>query len=181
MRASNQKRATRKPKRNHRIPRRWIPEIAGLFHGRENIRTVGSTASRTRQSHDAGKCSLTPEVSKGYAHSENAENDTRRNNQCCHNARHKRMLSPSSIQEVVRISPFPHLIRKGRHQISCALSFENGFPPVATIHHVIDRSGILDSEFSCHKHDFAPKEAKCQRIMRLCGTDPFSFSRIMRD
>src|SRR5665213_1827273 len=35
------------------------------------------------------------------------------------------------------------------------IRFENGFAPVATIHDMIDGTGIFDSEFSCHGTEFA--------------------------
>ena len=59
-------------------------------------------------------------------------------------------------------------------QRSTLIALENGFAPVATIDDVIDRSRILDAEFSGHAHEFAPEKENRQRIMRLCGTDPFA-------
>jgi 3-deoxy-D-arabino-heptulosonate 7-phosphate (DAHP) synthase class II len=54
---------------------------------------------------------------------------------------------------------------------------ENGFAPVATIEDVLDRTWIFDAEFSGHGQEFAPDQAVSQQIMRLCGTDPFTWAR----
>jgi hypothetical protein len=41
---------------------------------------------------------------------------------------------------------------------------------IPTIGELIDRSWMLDAEFSGNGQEFAPGEAFSQQIMRLCGT-----------
>ena len=59
---------------------------------------------------------------------------------------------------------------------SILVGAENGLPPVATVHNMIDGARIFDTKFSGHSRESVSSTTKRQPNMSLCGTDPFTGS-----
>jgi len=63
--------------------------------------------------------------------------------------------------------------RRGQQRLPVRVLAENGLAPVAPIHHVINRSGILNSQLARHDQHYPGAGASRQLNMTIPLTDPF--------
>jgi len=63
------------------------------------------------------------------------------------------------------------LRQRGDKQLPIPVIVEDGFPPVATIHQVVNRAGILQFGACVPCAEACPNRA----TVSICGTDPFSW------